>query len=349
MGHKLYQLLFGAIPKNLLKENLIVVPDKILAYLPFETLIYETVPGEPATFLNMNYLNNLHSLSYSYSSFLFAESQSAVKRRLLNRALAFAPEYKQGQQIGDPARFSQLVVDRNSLSPLPFAREEAELVARLTHGKLVAGNLATEENFLADASAYRILHLAMHTLIDDSDPLYSKLIFYSDSTVNNGLLTTQEIFSLNLDAGMTVLSACSSGDGDYKSGEGVLSLARGFFYAGCPSLIMTRWKVDDESGLQLMKYFYSALMNGYSKPKALQIARFKYLENAPAEKQHPFYWSNYIVIGNTAPIYFSSRTGLFIFIVFAGLGAGMFFKLRKPKREKRVLSDPKLCNRDRIL
>jgi CHAT domain-containing protein len=178
----------------------------------------------------------------------------------------------------------------------------------------------------------------MHTVIDDNNPLYSKLVFYSDSAYSDdGLLTTNEIFGLKLKASLAVLSSCSSGEGEFKRGEGVLSLARGFFYAGCPSLIMTLWKVEDESGLTLMKYFYKYLRKGYSKPKALQKAKIEYLKTVPQEKQNPFYWSAYISIGNPSAIYYPQWLKILPFTILI-LIFYFFYKLRKRKKVK--LNEP---------
>jgi CHAT domain-containing protein len=165
---------------------------------------------------------------------------------------------------------------------------------------------ATESNFKKVAGNYAILHLAMHTVIDNKNPMYSKLIFsQTPDTLNDGLLNTNEIFGLKLKANMVVLSACSTGDGGYSKGEGVVSLARGFVYAGCPSLLMTLWEVEDKSGVLLMKSFYRNLLKGQSKANALRNAKIEFLRGAKAENSHPFFWSSYVIMGNADPLYYN--------------------------------------------
>ena len=91
-------------------------------------------------------------------------------------------------------------------------------------------------------------------------------------------------------------------------GEGIMSLARGFMYAGCPSIVMSLWPVDDQSTSLLMKYFYTGLDNGLSKDKALRNAKIEYLRSADAVKSNPFYWAGFVPIGNTKPILLRHRS-----------------------------------------
>jgi CHAT domain-containing protein len=144
----------------------------------------------------------------------------------------------------------------------------------------------------------------MHTILDDDNPMYSKLVFtQTEDSLNDGLLNTHEIYNMKLKARMVVLSACNSGDGKFLKGEGVMSLARGFFYSGCPSLIMTLWTVEDLSGSVLMSSFYKYLSQNYPKDVALQQAKLAYLESADNLKSHPYFWSGYVAIGDTEELY----------------------------------------------
>ncbi|MBN1116972.1 MAG: CHAT domain-containing protein [Bacteroidales bacterium] len=285
LGYSIYCLLFEDVADKL-KYNLVIIPDKILSYLPFEALVYKESDKLPQAYRDIHYLMNNYSIAYSYSAHLYLETLDLRKRSLWNNTLVFAPSY-----------------DNNSLglSYLPFALEEADEISGITIGKTRIKNDATASQFLKLSPRYALLHLAMHTIIDDNNPLYSKLVFYGDS---NNYVTTSDIFSLKLNARMAVLSACSTGEGEYKSGEGVLSLARSFFYSGCPSLTMTLWNVDDKSGLQLMKHYYKYLKRGYSKPKALLKSKIDYIKSVPEEKQHPYFWANYISIGNASAIFY---------------------------------------------
>jgi CHAT domain-containing protein len=120
---------------------------------------------------------------------------------------------------------------------------------------------------------------------------------------------------MRLKARMAVLSACNTGSGKLQKGEGVMSLARGFLYAGCPSIIMTLWEVDDESGALIMKDFYRLLSGGKTKDEALQMAKLSHIANADPLKAHPHYWLGYVAVGNADPL-FLSRDIYFVLIIF---------------------------------
>ena len=193
---------------------------------------------------------------------------------------------------------------RKDLYPIPGVIDEVNAIKNLIPSEVYIGKDATETNFRNIAENYDILHLAMHTVIDNENPMFSKLIFtFGQDTINDGLLNTFEIFSLKLKARLVVLSACSTGEGNYNQGEGVMSLARSFAYAGSPSILMTLWEVEDKSGIKLMKDFYASLIKGMTKPEALRNAKIKFIKGARPENSHPFFWSAYIALGNTDPLY----------------------------------------------
>jgi CHAT domain-containing protein len=157
----------------------------------------------------------------------------------------------------------------------------------------------------------------MHTIMNDSLPMFSKLVFAStpDSS-NDGFLNTQEIYNMKLNARLVVLSACNTGSGKMRTGEGVMSMARAFLYAGCPSIVMTLWEVEDKSSATLVLDFYRYLFKGYSKPEALRLAKLEYLTNADPFKSHPYFWMGYIVIGDPSPIKYHT-TVMSLMLAFA--------------------------------
>ena len=164
---------------------------------------------------------------------------------------------------------------------------------------------ATEQKFRNISGDYDILHLAMHTIINDSLPMFSRLAFspVNQDTEDDGWLNTADIYNLQLNARMTVLSACDTGTGVLRTGEGVMSLARGFLYAGSPTMIMTLWEVEDRSGTEIMKEFYKNLKAGKPVDIALRNAKLEHIKHSDPFTSHPHFWLGYISIGLNEPIF----------------------------------------------
>jgi CHAT domain-containing protein/Tfp pilus assembly protein PilF len=303
-SHNLYQLLLKPFVEYLNGKNLIIIPDETLAYIPFEILLTHLPVYKGSEYHDLPYLVKDNPVSYSYSATLLLDN-SRVKKSLSNKVLAFAPGYEEPPEMSENLFLTRQDY-RNKLYPLPYVEDEIKSIKKLTKGKVLMGENATESNFKALSSEYDILHLAMHTLIDDENPLYSKLAFtyIPGDTLEDGFLNAIEIYNLSLKARLTVLSSCSSGFGKFQKGEGVMSLARSFMYAGCPSIVMTLWEVEDNSGAEIMSKFYYYLKKGYSKDKALRKAKLKFLKKTGMLKSHPYFWSPYINIGDPSRIYF---------------------------------------------
>ena len=150
--------------------------------------------------------------------------------------------------------------------------------------------------------------------------MHSKMIFYAgNDSPDDGFLNTFEVYGLPLKAKMVVLSSCNTGMGTLHSGEGLLSLARGFTYSGGQSVVMSMWEVDDKSGTEIVKYFYRNLKKGMSKSNALRKARIHYLKDADMLRSHPYFWSTLVIYGNNSPLYLPVRLlmipGLVIMII----------------------------------
>ncbi|MGC9344967.1 MAG: CHAT domain-containing protein, partial [Bacteroidales bacterium] len=132
----------------------------------------------------------------------------------------------------------------------------------------------------------------------------SKLAFTQlVDTIDDGFLHTYEIYNMQINADLAVLSSCNSGFGELQEGEGIQSLARGFAYAGCPSILMTLWEVADNSTVELMEKFYYYLDMGYTKSEALHQSKIDFLANADELKSNPFFWSSFVLVGDTEPVY----------------------------------------------
>ncbi|MDF1699313.1 MAG: CHAT domain-containing protein, partial [Saprospiraceae bacterium] len=156
-----------------------------------------------------------------------------------------------------------------------------------------------------------------------------KLIFAKDS-IEDGYLHTYEIFGQNLNADLAVLSACNSGNGKLVSGEGVLSMAHAFTHAGCPSILMTKWEVDEKSTAQIIENFYDNLKAGQHKSEALRNAKLDFLANAPLQLQDPYYWAGLVIIGSDEPLFGGNWVLRYWWVGLLIVGIGYFlYKVRR--------------------
>ncbi|UCH13383.1 MAG: CHAT domain-containing protein [Bacteroidales bacterium] len=311
----LYNYLLKPVAKFIRNKKLIIVPDELLAFLPFEALVINKDTEGRASYKNLNYLLQKHIVSYALSSTLYFRETKHKPVDKIKKLLAFAPSYSGDITIQD-IMTRQRVRDHHmsNLYPIPGVMEEVNGIGKIISSDIFEGQYATEKLFKDTARYYDMLHLSMHTIINNNDPMYSKLAFtFTDDTTDDGLLNTHEIYNMRLNARLAVLSSCSSGEGILRKGEGVMSLARAFMYAGCPGIIMTLWVVEDKSGIKLMINFYKELVLGKSKDQALRIAKLKFIEEATLTKAHPFYWSSYICVGNVDPL-FIPKTKIIIII-----------------------------------
>ena len=182
------------------------------------------------------------------------------------------------------------------------------------------------------AGKFDIIHLAMHTLINNENPTLTKMLFSkSGESDDNFGLNVYEIYEIPLIAKMVVLSSCNTGSGYLHRGEGVLSLARGFIYSGSKSVVMSLWEVNDKSGTDIVKSFYRHIKNGSKKSEALRNARIEYLKTAGQFRSHPYFWSTLVVYGDDSPLYISAATKTMIIIIPALLipGIVIYFRNRR--------------------
>ncbi|MDX9697748.1 MAG: CHAT domain-containing tetratricopeptide repeat protein, partial [Bacteroidales bacterium] len=330
-SHILYQKLITPFKTEIGSKKLIIIPDGKLSYIPFDALL-EELPDTNATinFSQLSYLLKNNCINYSYSTNLLFGLQTS-RHKPNKKVLAFAPEY-----TTETVNFENQQI---YLTPLPGVQREVELIANEIKTKLFKGNDANEINFRNHVEKFGILHLAMHAFINDSLPAFSRFAFVQNGdnqTESDGWLNTADIYNLHLNAGLTVLSACNTGSGTLRKGEGVMSLARGFLYAGCPSIIMTLWEVEDNSGTKIMSTFYQHLRKGKSKDEALRLAKLDYLQNANSRLAHPHYWLGYVSIGDSSPLFLSYDFYFFslLFLALAGITTEQIIRIRKARKKR---------------
>jgi CHAT domain-containing protein len=295
-------------------DHLIIIPDGELGHLPFEAFLKSpALPDPKRDYSRLDYLLRTYQISYNYSATLWKETKS-LKPQTQNRFLGLAPIYP--QQTLDSSQ-------KIYLPPLPAAQNELEHLALRFEGDFHIGQAANEQFFKANAHQYGIIHLAMHGLLNQKKPNRSSLAFAPDASkeAEDQLLEAWEITHLNLNAQLVVLSACETGYGRFQKGEGVLSLAHSFLYAGSPSLVVSLWQVNDQITAVILPQFYEHLSKGDNKAQALRQAKLDYLREYPGLSSHPMYWAAFVQLGDSAPLSIPVKAKTRIWYGLWGLGA----------------------------
>ena len=303
-AYMLYEKLIKPVEEMIPEGGeLIIVPDGVLGYIPFDALLTE--PVETGTKVrDYPYLLKKYQTSIAYSATLLKEMQDKQHKRPAAKSfLGVAPRFDGvNDSVQLASRFIDYSNERNRLYALEENIPEVTTLRSLIGGDLLTDTSATKSAFLKRASDYRILHLSTHGKANDQAGDYSFLAFYrtpTDSMVDDWLYN-RELYNMQLNADMVVLSACETGIGELQRGEGIISLARGFSYAGAKSIITSLWTVNDKEAPVLMESFYKYLKDGYSKDAALRQAKLDYLKSST--RPAPYYWATFIPIGDMQPI-----------------------------------------------
>lgn len=199
--------------------------------------------------------------------------------------------------IGDPTMPPLSLVPGETaefLQPLPGAEQEAIAIANLLDTAPLLGDAATKSAVVQQMPNARIIHLATHGILDESQGLNGGVVLAADGTgeFNDGLLTAAEIAQMDLNADLVVLSACNTGQGRI-TGDGVIGLSRSLILAGVPSVVVSLWAVPDAPTGELMVEFYRQLEQTNNKAQALRQAMLNIREEYP----NPIAWAAFTLIG----------------------------------------------------
>ena len=297
------------------KEEWIIVPDGLFFQLPIESL-----PGDK----NGKMIIEQHAIGYEFSARYMIRSEIPTMDNRQNReVISFAPFSQRGYQLTNAGL--------ESLEKLPFSKEEINGL----HGIHLIDQSATKDAFLKNIDRFPVIHLATHAMTDLDNPSASFIAFYPAAGVRSeDFLFLDEIYSLNMDScRMIVISACETGRGELVHNEGVMSFARAFLYAGCPSTINTLWKADDHSTAEIIKLFYKYLERGDNKSLALQRAKLEFIRNNPLSR-NPSYWSHIVLTGDTHALYKKRQPWIWAVCAFS-CGMILFFSIRMRKESRR--------------
>ncbi len=304
----LYRQLLSPFPVTNL-QLITIVPDGILSLLPFEVLLTKkTTVKNPRDY---NYL--LHQLNTHYIYSVAVQQVHQINPGN-GRPLVIAPIFKNRPK-----------------KHLAFGGEQIEAFASIQTRNLLHEE-ASISNFKACARDYGLLYFYTHATAYDS-VLNAPAIELYDSTLH-----LHDLYALKLSAKLVVLSVCEAGKGNMRKGEGIMSLARGFTYAGVPCVATTLWKVNEQATNAITQQFYHHLVSGMDKAQAMRQAKIDYVRTCADIKVSPYYWAGFVVIGDISPFSFTRSSLWAIFII--GVSAFLGFILIGYYLKKVVSSSP---------
>lgn len=336
-----YKALLQPIEKFLDNRSIIIIPDAELNYLPFELIPTALISQSFSTkrknnyniYKEVPYLLRKAAITYNYSATLYIEAKEHDYSNVPDGFMGFAPDFSKVKSFTLTNKHQQSKYQDLLLSPLDNAALEVKKIGELTNGAAYIGFDATEAVFKAEASKYGVLHFATHGILNHKYPLYSSLVLLGDDT-EDGLLHTYELYNMQIKAELVALSACNTGVGAIQKGEGAMSVARGFAYAGCPNIAMTLWPVSDQATQILMENFYRYLMQGIPKAEALQRAKLGFLDAGKGLICTPYFWSGLILVGTPDKLHslqilstnWSWGIGGWLLVVVVAIGVGVWVR-----------------------
>jgi CHAT domain-containing protein len=300
-------------------RHVIISPSGILHYLPFEALLLpiSETPERAPDFAALNYLALSADVSYVPSVSTLArlrihgrgqdgrEQAASLAREIL---LVGNPTPPAGEK---PSVFAQLVIG-SEMAPLRYADEEMRLLQRLFPDPQSVA-LRQDDASLSEIKqaiqthSFRYAHFATHGFLNEKRPQYSGLVLTgNDAQGDDGFMTTNEVFGLELECDQVVLSACASALGENVTGEGLVGLSHGFLYAGARSIVAALWDVSDKATAHFMSDFYGqiAQAEGSERAHALADAKRKMIrgesgfERSDVDTAHPYFWAAFVMIGD---------------------------------------------------
>jgi len=361
---ELSRLVIAPVATTLNKKRIILVADGSLNYIPFQLLLNSLANNEP---LIANYeIVNVPSASIlgqlrqekqqrrpgmkvlaAFGDPVFASNYAQYKNSSAGEFVAADTEIPTWQHAWRDIEVEGDKFDPNSIQPLLYTKRELKNLTEIAgaQSRVVSGFEASRKTLdNLDLSQYSILHFATHGLLDPKRPEHSGFFLSmvdQSGRPQDGFITMQDVYRLHAPVDLVVLSACRTGLGKDVRGEGLIGLTRGFMYAGASSVVASLWKVDDEATAELMKQFYTNMLQKGMRPaEALRSAQNTLRQNP--EWQSPHFWAGFVLQGefkepirmpapSGAPRAVQNTVGIaFLLLLLTGIAWG--YRRRQPIR-----------------
>lgn len=327
-SNELYKAVLEPAAALIGDKRIMIVADGALNYVPFEVLLKSPDGGD---FASLAYLVKTNEVVYAPSaSVVGAIKQQRVKptsKAMLiiadpifnsndaraRRVAATASADAEARGIGISSAVNDVAgpatptgkMDGLPLARLPGTRAEAEQISKLARTSGGQADMwldldASEDNFSTrDISKYRVIHVATHGLLNAERPQFTGVVLSLIGNKNaDGFVRTDEVFNLRLGSPLVMLSACETGLGKEKRGEGVMGLTRAFMYAGAPTVGVSLWSVADKSTSDLMTDFYKRLLAPGDTPPSTALRGAQLAMISGKKYSAPFYWAPFVLVGD---------------------------------------------------
>lgn len=331
---ELYDNLWQPLAEIVKSENIIIIPDGVLFALSFELL----TPQKAGTFreLTQNSLLARHTISYHYSLYMIGNVLPVASN---NNYIAFVPGFtEEAKKNYLQAIKDSIDLDYQYLSLLsqPHTIKAARILSRLLGGQAYTDNTSTLSAFKQNAAGHKIVHIGTHAEFNNLVPERSRLIFSKNmgSDIDSNSLFLDEIYDCNIRSDLAILTACESGKPGFRDGEGMISIAHAFNYAGSNSILTGLWKIDEKASSFITEAFVKNLGKGLPAPLALKNAKLLYLGQAHGRTLAPAYWAGLVLIGQTPELQLTEKSAASTWLLLSGillLVILIFFFLRKSR------------------
>ena len=303
-AYNVYKIVFEDILSPITENSTLVISFPAeLVKLPLELLVTNwNDDSSPYYYNDKKFLLSKYRFVYSPSASIYITQKN---RQLKNNGqnLLVGNPYVDNSEVTLSVRAGLIDINPSKprsikLFPLKYSEEEIKSIGETIENNLVLlSSEATESNFKKNAPNSSIVHISSHSFLIKDQPMV--MFSPQKDQKDDGLLELGEIVQLGLNSEMVVLSSCRSGLGRVDASEGIIGMQKAFFEAGCKSIVVTLWDVNDKYTSYFMKEFYNQLALGKSKSEALGQAKLEFIKNYSA---NPYYWSAFILSGNPSSI-----------------------------------------------